>query len=119
MHLVFADLALRRMTPASFRKGGFSALLPGTQLFDPTTRAAIPGNILTNDPNFTPSMVMTKVFALLPPTDRPGLNDNVLDRSISSTTANLWDLKIDHVISNKQRISGGFDYDNTLTGGTS
>ena len=110
----------RRSLPTeAFRKGDFSALLPGTQLFDPTTRAAIPGNILTNDPNFKPSAVMTKVFALLPPTDSPGLNDNVLDRSISSTTANLWDLKIDHVISNKQRISGGFDYDNTLTGGTS
>jgi hypothetical protein len=57
------------LPPESFRKGDFSALLPGTQLFDPTTHAAIPGNILTNDPNFKPSAVMTKVFALLPPTN--------------------------------------------------
>src|SRR5207253_9726063 len=47
----------------AFRKGDFSALLPGAQLYDPTTHAAIPGNVLTNDPNFTPSAVMTNVFA--------------------------------------------------------
>src|SRR5229473_7473632 len=53
----------------NFRKGDFSALLPTVQLYDPTTHAAIPGNILTNDPNFKASAVMTKVFALLPPTN--------------------------------------------------
>jgi hypothetical protein len=52
--------------PESFRKGDFSALLPGTQLYDPTTHNPIPGNILSNDPNFAPSAVMTKVFSLLP-----------------------------------------------------
>src|SRR2546426_1465344 len=108
----------RSLPTEAFRSGDFSALLPGTQLYDPTTHAAIPGNILTNDPNFTPSSVMTKVFKLLPATNG-SLTNNVIDRSLSSTTANLWDVKIDHTISNKQRISGGFDYDNTLTGGTS
>lgn len=102
----------------AFRKGDFSALLPGTQLYDPTTHAAIPGNILTNDPNFKPSAVMTKVFALLPPTNG-GLTQNVTDHSLSSTTANLFDVKIDHTLSDKHRISGGFDYDNTRTGGIS
>src|SRR6266852_6133999 len=38
------------------------------QLYDPTTAAVIPGDVLTNDSNFKPSAVMTKVFALLPPT---------------------------------------------------
>jgi hypothetical protein len=108
----------RSLPTEAFRNGDFSALLPGTQLYDPTTRAAIPGNILTNDPNFTPSSVITNVFKLLPATNG-NPTDNVIDRSLSSTTANIWDLKIDHVISSKQRISGGFDYDNTLTGGTS
>lgn len=102
----------------AFRKGDFSALLPGTQLYDPTTHAAIPGNILTNDPNFKASAVMTKVFALLPPTNG-GLTQNVTDHSLSSTTANLFDAKIDHTFSDKHRISGGFDYDNTRTGGVS
>jgi hypothetical protein len=101
-----------------FRKGDFSALLPTVQLYDPTTHAAIPGNILTNDPNFTPSKVMTSVFALLPPTNG-GLTSNVLDHTVSSTTANLFDVKIDHSFSEKHRISGGLDYDNTRTGGSS
>src|SRR6202158_497955 len=55
------------LPPESFRKGDFSSLLPGTQLYDPTTGKAIPGNILQNDPNFKASAVMTKLFALLPP----------------------------------------------------
>jgi Carboxypeptidase regulatory-like domain/TonB dependent receptor len=113
-----------------FRGGNFSALCtagfngggvcndPNLQLYDPTTHAAIPGNVLTNDPNFTPSTVMTKVFGLLPPTNG-SLTNNVIDSSTSLTTANLFDIKIDHNISNKQRISGGFDYDNTRQGGTS
>ena len=102
----------------AFRKGDFSALLPGAQLYDPTTHAAIPGNVLTNDPNFTPSAVMTNVFALLPATNG-GLTNNVIDHTISSTSANLFDVKIDHILSDKHRVSGGFDYDNTKTGGTS
>ena len=88
------------------------------QLYDPTTHAAIPGDVLTNDPNFTPSTVMTNVFGLLPPTNG-GLTSNVIDHTVSSTTANLYDVKIDHSFSEKHRISGGFDYDNTKTGGSS
>ena len=115
--------------PAAFQSGDFSALCttgftgglcndPTHQLYDPTTHAAIPGDVLTNDPNFTPSTVMTKVFALLPPTTS-SLTNNVINTTINSTTANIVDIKIDHNISNKQRISGGFDYDNTSTGGAS
>jgi len=44
---------------------------------------------------------------------------NVIDHTVSSTTANLIDVKIDHAFSEKHRISGGFDYDNTKTGGSS
>src|SRR5207253_11484749 len=73
---------------------------------------------LTNDPNFKASAVMTKVFALLPPTNG-SLTNNVADHTVSSTTANLYDVKIDHVFSDKHRVSGGFDYDNTRTGGSS
>lgn len=109
---------LQSAPPEAFRKGDFSALLPTTQLYDPTTHAPIPGNILTNDPNFKPSVVMTKVFALLPTTNG-SLTNNVVDRTVSSTTADLWDLKIDHAFSDRHRISGGLDWDDTKTGGTS
>ena len=104
--------------PESFKNGDFSSLLPGTQLYDPITHNAIPGNILSNDPDYTPSAVMTKVFALMPKTSG-ALTNNVFDQSKSITTANLFDLKIDQTISDKQRFSFGFDYDNTKTGGTS
>jgi len=110
--------SLQSVPNEAFRAGDFSALLPGTQLYDPVTHAAIPGNILTNDPNFTPSKVVGNILALLPKTNG-GLTNNVVDTSVSSTTANLFDIKIDHIISDKHRISGGFDYDNTSTGGTS
>jgi len=115
--------------PAAFQAGNFAALCtagftagicndPTHQLYDPTTHVAIPGDVLTNDSNFTPSTVMTKVFGLLPPTTS-SLTNNVINTTINSTTANLFDVKIDHNISDKQRISGGFDYDNTNTGGNS
>jgi hypothetical protein len=112
-----------------FRKGDFSGLCNAgftngicknlnNQLYDPTTHAAIPGDVLTNDPNFTPSKVTTNVFGLLPRTTG-ALTNNVSNPTINSTTANLYDVKIDHVFSDKHRISGGFDYDDTKTGGAS
>ena len=103
------------LPPESFRKGDFSSLLPGTQLYDPTTHNAISGNILTNDPNFKPSAVMAKVFALLPPTTGAPSN-NVTGTSTAKTTADIWDLRIDHIVSNRQRISGGFDHGQTFKG---
>jgi hypothetical protein len=110
--------SLQSVPNEAFRKGDFSALLPATQLYDPVTHAPIPGNILTNDPNFTPSKVVSNIFALLPATNG-ALTNNVVDTSITSTTANIFDIKIDQIISERHRISGGFDYDNTNTGGTS
>src|SRR5258708_28052868 len=92
--------------------------VPANQLYDPTNHAAISGDVLKNDPNFKPSTVMTNIFGLLPPTNG-GLNQNVIDHTVSSTTANLFDVKIDHAFSEKHRISGGFDYDNTKTGESS
>jgi hypothetical protein len=119
----------------NFRKGDFSQICNNgftngicndrdknnnvaNQIYDPTTHTAVPGDNLANDPNFKASKVMTNVFGLLPATNG-GLTNNVIDRSLSSTTANLYDVKIDHSFSDKHRISGGFDYDNTNTGGTS
>jgi hypothetical protein len=114
----------------AFKGGNFAALCtagfngsnvckdPTQQLYDPTTHAAIPGDVLTNDPNFTASKVMKNVFNLLPPTNGQ-LTNNVVDRTISRTTADLYDVKIDHSFSDKHRLSGGFDYDHTRQGGIS
>jgi hypothetical protein len=113
----------------NFRNGDFSAICnagftnglcnnPNNQIYDPTTHNPILGDVLTNDPNFTASKVTTNVFGLLPATTG-ALTNNVLNPTINSTTANLYDVKIDHAFSDKHRISGGFDYDDTKTGGTS
>ena len=113
----------------NFRKGDFSAICTAgftngvcnqstQQIYDPTTHAAVPGDVLTNDPNFTPSTVMTNVFNLLPPTNG-AINNNVVNTTISSTTANIYDVKIDHIFSDKHRVSGGFDFAYTDTGGFS
>src|SRR5258708_35148585 len=61
---------------------------------------------------------MTNVFGLLPPTNG-SLNNNGLDRFLSSSRADLSVVKIDLSFYEKHRISGGFDYDNTKTGGIS
>jgi hypothetical protein len=62
--------------------------------------------------------VITNAFAFLPATNG-GLQNNVINKSLSSTTANLFDVKVDHNVSDKQHFSVGFDLDNTNTGGTS
>ena len=106
------------LPPESFRSGDFSALLPTTQLYDPTTHIAIPGNLLSNDPNYVESAVISKLFALLPATDG-ALTNNTVDKTVNTTTANLFDVKFDQTVSSRQRMSFGFDYDNTNTGGVS
>ncbi|MBV9265813.1 MAG: carboxypeptidase regulatory-like domain-containing protein, partial [Acidobacteriaceae bacterium] len=103
----------------AMRKGDFSVLLAnGVQLYDPVTHNPIPRNILQNDPNYTPSPVMSKVFSYLPATNG-SLQNNAINSSISHTTADLYDVKVDQVITDKQRFSVGYDTDNTDTGGVS
>jgi Carboxypeptidase regulatory-like domain/TonB dependent receptor len=110
--------SLRTFPTEAFRAGDFSALMPQTQLYDPVTHDPILGNILANDPNYMPSTVVSNILALLPATTGASSN-NVLDTTVTKTTASLFDIKIDHNFSDKHRISGGFDYDNTKTGGAS
>ncbi len=109
------------LPPESFRNGDFSALLnqsTPTQLYDPTTHDPIAGNILSNDPNYKESKVISSLFALLPKTNG-SLTNNVVDPTVSSTTANLFDIKYDQKIFSNNHLSIGLDYDNTDTGGFS
>jgi len=108
----------------AFRSGNLSALCvagfnvtgackdPTQQVYDPVTHTAIPQNTLSNDPNFTASPAMTKVFGFMPATNG-GLTNNVFQRQTSQTVADLFDVKVDQNVSDRQRISVGFDYDNT------
>src|ERR1019366_945272 len=116
---------------ADFLKGNLSALCTGAasfngagicsdssaQLYDPTTHTPIPFDTLTNDPNYTESAVMSKVFAYIPATNG-NPTSNVLVRGNTTIPANMFDVKIDQNISSRQRISFGLDYDNTNNGST-
>jgi hypothetical protein len=96
---------------ASFNGSGICSD-PSLQLYDPTTHAPIPNNMLTNDPNYTESKVMSKVFSYIPATSG-GLTSNVFVRSTTKIPANMFDTKVDQNISSRQRLSFGFDFDNT------
>lgn len=113
--------SLLSLPPESFRNGDFSALLQQTnplQLYDPTTHNPISGNLLSNDPNYVESKVIKSLFGLLPPTNG-GLTNNVVDPTVSKTSADIFDIKWDQKIFSSDHLSVGFDYDNTDTGGFS
>jgi hypothetical protein len=97
--------------PASFNSAGICSD-PTLQIYDPTTHAAIPNNTLASDPNYTASSVMAKMFAYMPATNG-NLTNNVYETSTTKVPANMFDIKIDQNISSKQRLSFGFDFDNT------
>ena len=90
---------------AAYRAGDFSA--PGTQLvFDPLTqtqnaagqfvRQQFPGNVI---PAARIDAVGKNLVNLYPQPNRPGLVNNYLYNPVRITTANDWDLKFDHRIS--------------------
>jgi hypothetical protein len=102
--------------PTAERNGDFTYdLQQGIQLYDPTTHLPIAGDILTNDPNYHPSAIMGRIYSYMPVTST-GVTNNAIVSSTSFTTANLFDVRVDQIISDKQRVSASFDYDNTNTG---
>ena len=96
---------------ASFNSAGICSD-PALQIYDPTTHSPISNDTLTNDPNYSESSVMSKVFGYVPKTNG-NLTNNVMQFTSSKTLADIIDVKIDQNVSNKQRISVGVDYDNT------
>jgi len=115
----FPDEAFRGGNLSAFCTAGFNSAGictdPTEQIYDPISHAAIPQDTLSNDPNYTESSVMSKVFGLMPTTNG-SLTNNVFQRTTSQTWANLFDIKVDQNVSERQHISAGFDYDNTNTG---
>lgn len=116
-----ASTGLSTTIPKAFEEGDFSALLPDTQLYDPTTHQPIPGNILTNDPNYKPSPVVQAIWKdWYPATINNNLyNNNVMQTGTSLDHGDVWDLKIDQNISDRQHVSGSYDWNNDREWGTS
>ncbi len=85
------------------RNGNFSALLPKTQLIDPTTGAPIPGNIISPSRLDPVSLKLANLYLPLP---------NSGAQYISVQNKNIDDvqylIKIDQVISSTNRLTGRF-----------
>lgn len=73
------------------------------------------GDILTSDPNYTSIAIVGCLYSYMPVTTN-AVTDNAIVSSTAFTTANLFNTKVDQIISDKQRVSASFDYDDTNTG---
>ena len=102
------DFFIYTIPTTAFRTGNFSA---GTQpVFDPATgdadslgRTLFPGNII---PTNRISPISAKVLALIPQPNRSsGLNQNYETATVRKKDTNGGDIKVDHQISDKDRMS--------------
>ena len=105
----------------AFKKGDFSALLPGTVIYDPTTCAPGPCKPFAN--NVIPTQNLSPVSAalnkLLPTTSNNSLSNNTTVGSDSTTSTNMYTVKIDQQFSDKQKLYGSFSQNKGTITGTS
>jgi hypothetical protein len=94
--------------------GDFSAVLPGTRIFDPLTynaatrtRAVFPNNIIP-EARFDP--IGRRVLSFYPAPNKPGLTQNFLFNPADPSNRDRWDIKIDHSFNAKNNISGRYSY---------
>jgi hypothetical protein len=99
----------------AMKQGNFSEL-GARQIFDPDTttmengqlvRTAFAGNII---PANRFSSVSRKILALLPDPTGPGLSSNYTTTSLSTVDRNIYSAKIDHIFSDRNRISGLYSW---------
>ena len=104
---------------ARMKRGDFSQLLPlGIQIFDPSTtmpdgsggfvRAPFPGNVIP-PADFDPIAQM--LVADIPDPDMDQPFNNHLDRSFSPVNDDVWSFKIDHNISDIQKVQLSYWWD--------
>lgn len=91
---------------AEQRRGDFSALLPGTQLVDPTTKLPVPGNII---PTGQLDPVAQRVLQTIPLPNQP--NGLLFYTVASSTTDNQYIGRVDHNFTGNHRLSGRYFFD--------
>jgi hypothetical protein len=108
-------VSIATVPTTKMKQGDFSEL--GSRLiYDPDTlqnvngvltRTAFPGNIIPKD---RWSAVSTKILALIPDPTGPGLSSNYSTTSLSTVDRNIFSAKIDHMISDRNRISGLYSW---------
>jgi hypothetical protein len=98
----FSDYPFPIYNPATTRPDGTGGF----------TRDPFPGNII---PSSMISPIAQRTMALLPATNLPGYFNNFVSQAHQPTSENNYSVKIDQVISNKQRIDGSFWWDDAAT----
>ena len=94
------------LTP-EMRRGDFSAVLPGTVVRDPMTGLAFPGNIIPSDRLDPLAVSMINAYQPLP--NQTGAN-NFRGFTQNKDTQHQMITRVDHVISQKQKIFGHYLY---------
>ncbi len=110
-----ASSALVSVPTAEFRQGDFSRYVHGAgnliPIFDPSataedgTRSPFPG---ARVPASRFSQVAMRSLALIPPPDLPGYNNNYRSRQRNPINDNVRSIKIDHMLTPNQRLSGTY-----------
>ena len=110
-----AGTSILTVPTAKMKAGDFSEL-GSRQIFDPMTtrtvngvqvRDPFPGNII---PQARFSSVSSKILSLIPDPTGPGLSSNYVDNTVSTVNRNIYSLKFDHSLSDRNRISGLYSW---------
>ncbi|MEP7367668.1 MAG: TonB-dependent receptor [Acidobacteriota bacterium] len=98
--------------------GNFAELLPGTNIYDPSTysaatglRQVFPGNVIPSA-RFDP--VGSKIASLYPAPNKPGLARNYLYNPPNQTDRDHFDVKVDHTFSEKDSMYGRYSFQRDL-----
>jgi len=100
--------------PTTQQRGGNFGDYP-FPIYDPATTAAVAGGAFERNPfpgNLIPasriSGVAQRTLPLIPQPDLPGFFNNYRSRQNQPSTDNVWSVKMDHQLSDKQRLSGSY-----------
>ncbi len=113
------NFGLVSLPTARMKRGDFSQLLPlGIQIFDPATtrpdgqggfvRDLFPGNII---PDHRISPIAKRLIPFIPDPDDDRPFDNFLSRATSPIDDDVWSVKIDHQISQRQKLMFSYWWD--------
>jgi hypothetical protein len=96
------------------RNGDFSALLPGTVIYDPTTspRVPFPGNIIPQD---RISPIARNLMQLYPTPTTAGLVNNFTGQTMRTQDSNSADLKIDHHFTENNALAMRYSFNAVKT----
>ena len=98
----------------AMRNGDFSALLPGTVIYDPTTtvRTPFPGNIIPQD---RISPIARNLMQLYPQPTSAGVVNNFTGETIRTQDSNGADVKIEHLFTQSDTLAVRYSFNGVKT----